>query len=133
MFDGFWYRCEVKHYSVADEYGDHSHTSTEVIFYKYAVLRETPKGVWLYYVFSGATNPDFAWVSDPKHIRPGTDIFVRGNATKQRACPTKELALADAIARKERHIAGCRARLHRAEEDLRFLKATTLNRPQAWI
>ena len=94
----FWYRAEIKHYSVADEWGDHSYTSTEISWTKYAVVRETPKGVWLN---SGA--------------------FVLGKATKQLACPTKELALEDCRQRKLAHIRGCKARLARAERDLEVI------------
>ena len=122
MTDGFWYRCEVRHYSVADEWGDHSYSTSEVVWTKYAVLRETPKGVWLTPAPWGATNPDYARFSGPKGISRREDVFVLGSALRQQACPTKELALADAIARKERHIAGCRARLAQAERDLDHLR-----------
>lgn len=56
MFDGFWYRCEVKHYSVADEWGDHAYSSSEVVWTKYAVIAETPKGVWLTWALMSATS-----------------------------------------------------------------------------
>ena len=120
-YDGFWYRVDVKHYSVADEWGDHSHTSTELVWSKFAVHRETAKGVFLVEVPMG--------FKDPYHHR-GCDLsrrlfgatFVLGKAKRQRACPTKELALADCIARKERHVQGCKARLSRAEDDLRRLQ-----------
>jgi hypothetical protein len=117
MFDGFWYRCEVKHCSVADEWGDHDYTSTEIVWTKFAVIRETPKGVWLTPVPLSYTDPDALHGKD-RHFKN----LVLGNSNKQLACPTRELALADAIARKERHIAGCQARLYRAQEDFRVLK-----------
>lgn len=121
-FDGFWYGCEVRHYSVADVWSDHFHTSAEVVWTKYAVLRETPKGVWLTPAPWGATNPDYARFSGPEGISRRMDLFVLGQALRQRACPTRELALADAIAKKERHVAGCRARLAAAEADLDLLR-----------
>lgn len=102
-FDGFWYRCEVRHFSVADEYGDHAYTSTSVVWTTYLVVKDTPKGVWLSAGFGR--------------------VFVLGTALRQHACPTRELALADAIARKERHIGGCKARLRAAEDDLDHLIA----------
>lgn len=116
MFDGFWYRCEVKHYSVADEWGDHSYTSTEVQWTKFAVLRETPKGVWLTWC------PLFCQDPDTYRGQPRDAQLVLGKSRKQQACPTKEAALADAIARKKRHIAGCEARLAGAVNDLRCLE-----------
>ena len=118
MFDGFWYRCEIRHYSVADEWGDHAYTSTEVVWSKYAVVRETPKGVWLSRVLSGTTDPD---CRRGKMDRGDLQLVI-GTTMKQLACPTKELALADAIARKKRHVAGCEARLYAAQKDLRELE-----------
>lgn len=118
-FDGFWYRCGVQHYSVADEYGDHSYTSTEVRWSKFAVVAGTPKGVWLRWTPVFATNPDYARCAKG---RRGEDTLVLGKALRQFACPTRETALADAIARKERHIAGCKARLAVAERDLDHLR-----------
>lgn len=117
MFDGFWYRCEVKHYSVADEWGDHDYTSTQVMWTKYAVLRETPKGVWLTSVPASSKDPD-AFRGKDRYYR---DLVI-GTSKKQLACPTKELALADAIARKKRHVDGCSARLQSAMKDLRVLE-----------
>lgn len=101
--DNTWWRCEVRHYSVADEWGEHSHTRTIVEFTPFALARSTPKGVWLRNVFGG-------------------EFFVRGSAIRQRAVPTKDLAVADAIARKERHVAGCQARMREAENDLAMLQ-----------
>lgn len=104
-FDGFWYRVEIKHYSVADEWGDHAYTSAQEFITKFAVVKETPKGVFLKSVPLGFTTG-----------------FVRGKGKVQLACPTIELARADAIARKKCHVAGCLARLRRAEEDLKILE-----------
>lgn len=103
--DGFWYRVEIKHYSVADEWGDHCYTSTAESITKYEVVKETPKGVFLRSVPFGFSSG-----------------FVLGTAKRQLACPTIELARADAIARKKRHIAGCKARLAAAENDLKILE-----------
>lgn len=102
MEKDYWYRCEVAHYSVADEWGDHSYTTTKVVWTSYEVHKTTAKGVFLLYLF--------------------TPVFVRGKSKKQLACPTKELALQDAIVRKQYHIAGCQARLAAAHNDLRLLE-----------
>lgn len=124
MFDGFWYRCEVKHYSVADERGDHSYTSTQVKWSKFAVIAETPKGVWLTPCYMSKTDPDS--YRGRKGQRVSADILVLGKTIRQYACPTKEAALADAIARKKRHIAGCEARLQAATKDLQALESEQL-------
>lgn len=101
----YWWRCEVRHYSIADEWGDHAYTSREVKFAPYLVIRHTPKGVWVKEFLGG-------------------ERFILGTAKLQHAVPTKELAITDMIARKERHIDGCEARLASAVEDLRLLKST---------
>lgn len=115
-FDGFWYRAEIKHYSVADEWGDHSHTTTRLDVTKYAVVKATPKGVWLVPAY-GEKDPDYYLKMDPG-CQLFSPQFVRGEGTKQFACPTRETALADCLKRKERHIQGCQARLRQAEQDL---------------
>ena len=97
-----WYRAEIRHYSVADEYGDHAYISTKVHWSMHPVIRTTPKGVIV---------QDF-----------NSERFIRGEGIKQFALPTKELALEDCIKRKERHISGCKARQRQAEEDLRVLQ-----------
>lgn len=97
-----WWRAEIRHYSVADEWGDHLYTSTEVIWTSFKVVRTTPKGVWV-----------SAW---------GYDQFILGKAAKALAMPTRELAIQDCIARKERHVKGCEDRLKQARDDLRFLR-----------
>lgn len=117
-FDGFWYRCEVGHYSVADEWGDHAYTTSQVAWTKYAVIAETPKGAWLTDVPLGFKDPDALRGQKSRMFK----FLVLGTAKRQEACPTKELALADAIARKKRHVAGCEARLQLAMEDLRLLE-----------
>lgn len=104
-YDDFWWRCDVRHYSVADEWGDHLYTATDISWTKYLIVRTTPKGVWLRGYLT-------------------REHFVRSKGKKQLALPTKELAIADAIARKERHVWGCQARLDRAKNDLVILLRT---------
>ena len=100
-----WWSCEIAHYSVADDWGDHAFTSSAVAWQWYRVDRATPKGVWLKLPFGG-------------------QFFVQGKAIRQRASPTPALALRDAIAKKERHVAGCESRLKRAVDDLDKLTRT---------
>lgn len=118
--DGFWYRCDVRHYSVADEDGDHLHTSAQLGWRKFAVLKETPKGVWLREVFPNELNPDKHYGENPDRLVTGP-WFIRGAGKKQYALPTKELAWEDCCQRKLRHIDGCKARLRSAENDLATL------------
>lgn len=99
MTGDVWYRADVRWYSVADEWGDHSYSTCHVYITEFDVVRTTPKGVWLRGFMTG-------------------EFFVLGTAIRQRAVPTKTLALQDLVAREERHVYGCKARLHRAEQGL---------------
>lgn len=120
-FDGFWYQAEVKHFASVDEWGDACGSHTQMVWTKFAVHRETPKGVWLISTPWGNTDPDSRRDVSVAHCIGGV-TFVLGNSKRQLACPTKAAALRDCRARKERHIAGCRARLQRAEDDLFHIK-----------
>lgn len=119
-FDGFWWRCDVKHYSVADEYGEHSHTSTQVVWRKFVPIKQTPKGVWLTETSLKDKEPN-RWMEKPPRSHIIGPWFVLGRATKQFALPTQLLAWEDCCQRKLRHIAGCKARLSKAESDLAYL------------
>lgn len=121
---GFWYRAEIRHYSVADEWGDHSHTTTQIEWTKFCVIRETPKGVQLKMVPWSETWPD-KWLGSS--AEPW--CFVLGTATKQYALPTKELALEDCRQRKLAHVRGCKARLKRAEYDLALIEKEQTRAP----
>lgn len=115
--DGFWWRAELRRYASIDEWGDPVGTSRDVVWRKFAVIKQTPKGVWLTETSLGDRDPN-RWLGlDPKNEFIGP-WFVLGTATKQFAVPTPFLAITDCIARKERHIQGCRARLQSAEKDL---------------
>jgi hypothetical protein len=97
-----WWRADDRRYAnydpwAEDEQPEGSHLALELT--PYVVSKHTPKGVWLRKWFGGKT-------------------FVLGTATKQEAAPTVELAIRDLVARKKRHVAGCRARLNRAEAHL---------------
>lgn len=91
-----WYRAEDKRYAVWDQWDEGLTGSVlRIQITQHTVARHTPRGVIL------------------------TDgQFIRGTARKQFAVPTKELALRDLVIRKQYHVAGCKARLHRAEEHL---------------
>lgn len=97
-----WWRCDANTYYIADEWADIFDSNDRLTWTSFAVVRSTPKGVWL----RGFLTEEF---------------FVLGTATRQRAVPTKALALRDAICRKERHVQGCKARLARAEGQLQML------------
>ena len=96
-----WWRAEDRRYPNYDpwaEFEQPSGSHLELTLTPYVVDRYTPKGVWLRDGISG--------------------VFVLGTATKQFAVPTRELAIRDLVARKKRHVYGCRARLMLAEEHL---------------
>lgn len=97
-----WWRADDKRYANYDPWTEFdqpsgSHLTLELT--PYVVVRHTPKGVWL-------------------RSYSGGETFVLGTATKQQAVPTVELAIRDLVARKKRHVEGCRARLNRAEAHL---------------
>lgn len=81
----FWYRADVRLYSVISMWDDDEYySSPRVTYLKYKVIKTTPKGVWIE-----------AFLQKP--------VFVLGTAKKQYAVPTKELALLDLKRRKEIH------------------------------
>ena len=97
-----WWRADDKRYANYDPFAEFEQPSGSHLVLEltpYVVVRHTPKGVWLRSYF-------------------GSEFFVLGNALRQKAVPTKELAIRDLIARKRRHVEGSRARLKRAEEHL---------------
>lgn len=108
-----WYRAEIRSYSVADEWGDHSHSYQELSWREYQVEKYTPRGVWVrsYHLY-------------------GERAFIRGVGKKQLALPTKELALRDLRVRCKRHVAGCEARLGKAQEGLNIVERILKNDPR---
>ena len=95
-----WWRADDRRYANYNPWDDEcSGSHLRISYTRFVVDRYTPKGVWLR-GFLGDTH------------------FVLGTTLKQFAVPTKELALQDLVARKQRHVAGAKARLHRAEEHL---------------
>jgi hypothetical protein len=97
-----WWRADDKRYANYDpwvEYEQPSGSHLVLELTPYVLVRHTPKGVWLRSYF-------------------GTEIFVLGTATRQQAVPTMELAIRDLVARKQRHVQGCQARLQRAQAHL---------------
>jgi hypothetical protein len=96
-----WYRFEDQDYSIADEYGDHSHTQYGVREIKFEVVKHTPKGVWL-----------------TRQNGFGGKRFVLNESTKRYACATREAAKESYVARKEKQIRIYRARINRAEHHI---------------
>ena len=96
-----WWRAEDRRYANYDpwaEFEQPSGSHLKLTLTPYVVESYTPKGVWL--------------------RDGGSGVFVLGTATKQFAVPTRELAIRDLVARKKRHVDGCRERLMLAEEHL---------------
>ena len=97
-----WWYAKDRRYANYDPWAEFEQPSGSHLVLEldwYVVVRHTPKGVWLRAPFQG-------------------EFFVRGNAIRQRAVPTKELAIRDLVARKKRHVAGAAARLARAQQHL---------------
>lgn len=86
-----WYRYEDHRESLGVDQWDNPYPGfrSVVTLSEFSVLRHTPKGVWL-------TNKGL-WGGTSRH-------FVRNEARKRFACPTKEDALESYIARKKRQI-----------------------------
>jgi hypothetical protein len=98
----YWWRAEDRRYADYDPWAEFEQPNSShlrIELRPYRVVRHTKHGVWLGGLFQ-------------------QDRFVLGTATKQFAVPTIELAVADLIARKRRHVEGCEARLRRAQSHL---------------
>lgn len=96
--DAVWWRAEDRRFADYDPWAEFEQPNSShlrIVLTPYKVVRSTPKGVWL-----------------------DNGRFVCGVTTKQFAVPTPALALADLAARKQRHVAGCEARLCRAKQHL---------------
>lgn len=93
-----WYRYEDRRYGSFDEFGSRTYVYVRVEERTYEVAKVTPKGVWL----------DFGWQRR----------FVRHDARKKFAAPTREEAMASFLARKERHARILRAQLEQVEDAL---------------
>ena len=97
-----WWRAEDKRYANYDPWAEFERPSgshLQMNLTPYVVDRHTPKGVWL----RGSL---------------GARFFVRGNAIRQHAVPTRALAIRDLIARKKVHVRCAASRLAEAEEHL---------------
>lgn len=93
-----WYRyVDVRFAPAGDEMGNRRGDGEVSVFvHTFPVLRHTPKGVWL-----------------DVH---GEERFVRTDATKRFACPTREEARESFLARKKAQIRILRSRLDRATQ-----------------
>ena len=116
----FWYRYEdVRCAASLNEWGDIVGVGPlEVRLRKLAVVRHTPKGVWLSYgsIVNGG-------ISTPAR-------FVLREANKRYACPTVEEAKVSFIARKRRQLAIHAAAVKRAEEAIAIVEGRGLFAPK---
>lgn len=98
----FWYRFDDRRWAEGyhDEFGEWQSTGTRVTVdeSKFRVLKTTPRGVWL---------DDF-----------GRQRFVRQDARKRFACPTRGEALESFRARKKRQLSIMKARVALIERAL---------------
>lgn len=97
-----WWEAEAVRYAEFVPLGDYARPAgsrLEIHLRPYVVAAYTPKGVRLRGPF-------------------GSEFFVLGEAVKQRAVPTKALALADLVSRKRLHVHFARLRLGLAEQQL---------------
>lgn len=94
-----WWFARDKRYANYDPFAEFEQPSGSHVvieLFPYIVVKYTPKGVRLQ-----------GWL--------GEEVFVLGNAIRQRAAPTKELALRDLIKRKEKHVRMAEMRLNDAK------------------
>jgi len=99
--DEVWWRAEAREYAAYDpraEWGQPAGSVTRIEMTSYPVIHHTPKGVLIKY-WDGS--------KDTK--------FILGNAARQWAVPTQELALKDLKCRIEGHISILNARVATAE------------------
>ena len=116
-----WYRYEdVRYAPPVDEFDNPiGHGTMEIKLRSYPVDRHTPKGVWILL-------HEFPTCATDRR-------FVRTEARKQYACPTKELAMVSFIARKKRQAAIHRAEEARAEEAIAMAIGSPFYSPPAPI
>lgn len=101
-----WWFAQDRRYANYDPFAEFEQPSGSHLVIEltpYIVDRVTPKGVWLR-----------GWL--------GNRFFVLGSAIRQRAVPTKELALMDLIKRKEKHVKMSEIRLENAKACLEMAK-----------
>src|SRR5690606_33726321 len=92
-----YFRVEDRTYSIADDWGDHSHTGYAIRVQSFPILRRTPKGVWIE-------------TDDESGKR-----FILETANKRFALPTLEDALISYCKRKDRQASIYQARAHAAD------------------
>lgn len=100
-----WWRAVDKQYADYDpwaEWEQPTTSHTRITFWPVTIISTTPKGVFCYDGLSGERR------------------FILGTALKQYAVPTKELALRDLIARKQRQASIYEARAKTARNTIRM-------------
>ena len=112
----YYYRFEEQSYSVADEWGDHSHSHLVLHLRKLKVLRKTPKGVQLIGLQHGTNNPR----------------FVNNDHVKRFAYPTIEEAATSFQARKNRQISIYEAKIKRVKDALFILDMKRYQEGRDW-
>lgn len=110
-----WWRAEDRRYANYDPWDDYTSGSYLAIeLTPFIVDRYTPKGVWL-------------------RCSLGSTRFVLGKAVRQFAVPTKNLALADLVKRKERHVLCAKARWQEAEAHLAAARLLERKAPKSGV
>lgn len=89
------HRYEARTSCSVDEWDNVCNRQMHLYHHKYHVVKETPKGWWIYTGFWFET-------SDPSTLPSGK--WVGKDHRKQYACPTEELALQSLMARKVAHM-----------------------------
>jgi hypothetical protein len=113
--EDFGWRFMEKSYSVADEYGDHSHSYTQIEFSAYLIHHRTKCGIWLLYSGNGPTLRDADGCVKP-------DRFVNLQANKRWAVDSVQGAIESFIARKDRQARIYEGRAAKARHAISMVK-----------
>lgn len=112
----FGWRFEDRRYSVADEYGDHSHSYTQIEFKAYLIHHRTKCGIWL----MRTGNHDRLYFGGTGGDKP--DRFVNLQANKKWAVDSVQGAIDSFVARKERQARIYEGRAQLARHSIRLVK-----------
>lgn len=110
----FGWRFEDRRYSASDEYGDHSHSYTQIEFHAYLIHHRTKCGIWL-------LDTDNAFGTF-KTMQLKPDRFINLQANKKWAVDSVQGAIDSFVARKERQARIYEGRAQLARQAISLVK-----------
>lgn len=112
----FGWRFEDRRYAAADEFGDYSHSYTQIEFHAYLIHHRTKCGMWL----MRTGNHDTLYFGDTGGNKP--DRFVNLQANKKWAVDSVQGAIDSFVARKKRQARIYKARVSAARHAISLVK-----------